>query len=192
MPATAVLSSPASRSRSGSITTSALEPVHTLRGRAAEAGAEEVEGLQTNLHFLVGHRELEWRALDEVTPAASVHPPPAECGVLRLDALLVLHRFHDVAARHGATARRNLRNALRAARDRLRRARDGAGEGRQSTVRDAREVDLRGGGGDVARADVAFRGEQIVFGLHEQREQSRVAVDADVDRKSTRLNSSHV
>src|SRR5438045_809277 len=114
---------PVSRLRAESKRAPTLETVNTLCGRAAEAGAEQIKLLEPRLHLLIRDGEFERCPLDEIAPAAAVDPEPAEPGIRCFDSLLVFHRFHQVAARHGSIPLRNLRYALRTTWNRLRRAR---------------------------------------------------------------------
>src|SRR5437016_6910855 len=111
MPDLPATESPGSSVRPDSKSASALESVHTLCGRAAEARAEQIELLEPRLHLLIRNGELERRVLNEIAPPAAIDPEAAEPRVRRFHALLVFHCFHQCAACHGPIPLGNLRHA---------------------------------------------------------------------------------
>ena len=107
-----------------------------------------------------------------------IRHPDEVARIGRLHPLLILHGFEQAAARRAGEIRRH-RHA-RHARGQVRRIRGrraGDAANRIQTVPDARDIHERDGGWEVVRADVAFRGEHVHFGLGHLRVRARHRVE---------------
>src|SRR5687767_531635 len=132
--------------------------VSARRGAWAADSTEWIRLHLPRIHLLARDRILDGGAFHEITPPATIDPPPGHAGIGRFHPLLVLHGLHHVAANRGvrATWRRrrdgDARNTSRPTRRRSRVVEHTIHDetGKPST-RDTRDIDLLSRAQEISR-----------------------------------------